>query len=331
MNIYDIASKAGVSIATVSRILNKKGNVRKSTENKVLEVIEDFGYTPNAFARALGLNSIKAVGVLCSDVSDIYYAKAVSVIENELRLQGYDATLYCTGEELADKKSAISSLLSKKVDAVILVGSIFQEKNDNSHIEEASKSVPIVIINGEFEFDNTYSIYCEEEEAVADAVGKLVEKGHKDILYLYDSESFSGQHKQNGYYEGLRRHKIKARKKYVLKCERSFDSCKEAIIKAIDSKIKFSAVVCSEDILAVGVLKGLKEKGLAIPDDVAVIGFNNSILADSTSPSLTSIDNKVDALCTDAVRTLLDVFDGKDVSYVKKISASIEYRESFCI
>ncbi len=331
MNIYDIANKAGVSIATVSRILNNKGNVRKATEQKVLAVMEELGYTPNVFARALGLNSIKAVGVLCSDVSDIFYAKAVSVIESELREQGYDATLYCTGHNIEDKKWALSSLLAKKVDAIILVGSVFQDRKDNSHIKEAAKNVPVVIINGEFEFDNTYSIYCAEAKAVEDVVDLLVERGRKSFLYMYDIDSFSGDKKRNGFLAGLKKNGVKFNKKRILKCERNFESYKTAVFKALDSGIKFDAIVCSEDMLAVGAIKALAERKLSVPDEVAVVGCNNSILAESATPTITSIDNKVEALCVDTVRTLLDVFDGKDVSHIKKIYANIVGRESFII
>ena len=331
MNIYDIAKKAGVSIATVSRILNNKGNVKKSTEDKVLAVMQELGYTPNAFARALGLNSIKSVGVLCSDVSDIYYAKAVSVIESELREKGYDVTLYCTGLNIADKKRAMSSLLAKKVDAMILVGSIFQERGDNSHIEEVAKSIPVVIINGEFEYDNTYSIYCAEAKAVEEVVDLLAEKGRRKLIYLYDIDSFSGDKKRNGYISGLEKNGIEYEPERIFKCERNFKSYRDAISAAITSNTNFDAVVCSEDMLAVGAIKELVGRGFRIPDDIAVVGCNNSILAESSSPTITSIDNKVEALCVDTVRTLLDVFAGKDVSHIKKIYGNVVSRESFVI
>ena len=329
MNIYDIAKKAEVSIATVSRILNKKGNVKKETQQRVLAVMKDYGYKPNAFARALGLNSIKAIGVLCSDVSDLYYAKAVSVIEKDLREQGYDVTLHCTGLELDDKKKAIKSLLAKQVDAIILVGSIFHEMNDNTHIQEACAKVPIIIINGEFEFSNTYSIYCDEEAATEKAIDLLVERGHDNIIYLYDIDSFSGQHKLAGFKNGLKKYHIQMNEKRIIKCARNFTSYQQEIFKLIDSKIKFSALITSDDIIAAGAIKALQQKKLNVPKDVAIIGMNNSIIAECTAPAITSIDNKVEALCTDAVRTLFDVFNEKDVSQVKKFSANIVYRESF--
>lgn len=329
MNIYDIAEKAEVSIATVSRILNNKGNVKEATRLKVLSVMENYDYQPNAFARALGLNSSKAIGVLCSDVSDLYYAKAVSVIENDLRDKEYDVTLFCTGLELKDKKKAIDSLLAKQVDAIILVGSIFYELTDNSHIKEAAEKVPVIIINGEFDFANTYSIYCDEETATEKATELLIEHGHKDVAYLYDINSFSGKHKISGYKKALKRHGIKINKNHIVKCEREFSSYQKAIFNLLTTAPDFTALITSDDIVAAGAIKAFQQKGVKVPEDVAVIGMNNSIIADCTTPSITSIDNKVEALCTDAVRTLFDVFNEKDVSQIKKISANVIFRESF--
>ena len=329
MNIYDIAEKAEVSIATVSRILNHKGSVSPKTKEKVLKVMKDMGYTPNAFARALGLDSIKMIGVICSDVSDIYYAKAVSVIENELREKGYDAILCCTGTDLKDKKKAINVLLSKRVDAIILIGSIFQEPVDNSHIQKAAQSTPIIIINGEFEFDNTYSVKCDEHKAVKDCVTMLAEKGHKDILYIYDSESHSGLCKRKGYISGMKSIGVSPNAKNIFKCNKSIECGEKLVDQIIASKVKFSAIITSVDILAIGVIKALTNRGISVPNDVSVIGFNNSVLAECSSPTITSIDNKVEILCTDAVRTLLDVFDKKSVAAVKTIQAELVFRESF--
>ena len=97
MNIYDISVKAGVSIATVSRVLNGSDKVKSSTRKKVLEVIEESGYTPNAFARSLGLNSMSTIGILCSDASDVYQAQAIYYLERELRKSSYTSMLCCTG------------------------------------------------------------------------------------------------------------------------------------------------------------------------------------------------------------------------------------------
>ena len=104
MNIYDISKQAGVSIATVSRVLNGSDKVSPSTREKVLQVIEQNSYTPNAFARSLGLNSMHTVGILCADSSDVYLASAIYYLERELRQNSYASMLCCTGYHLEEKK-----------------------------------------------------------------------------------------------------------------------------------------------------------------------------------------------------------------------------------
>ena len=107
------------------------------------------------------------VGILCTDVSDIYYAKAVSLMENALRPRGYDTLLCCSGNQIEDKRASLRMLLDKRVDAVVLIGSTFQEETDNSHLETAAKQVPVIIINGVVELPGVTCLLCDERSAVA--------------------------------------------------------------------------------------------------------------------------------------------------------------------
>ena len=143
INIYDISKLAGVSTATVSRVLNGFDNVKPATRDKVLAIMASQGYTPNAFARGLGLNSMKSIGIMCADSSDMYLAKAVYFIERELRENGYHCLLTCTGYNRDSQREAMTSLMSQHVDCIILVGSTFIDKdnNKNKYIYDASDSV----------------------------------------------------------------------------------------------------------------------------------------------------------------------------------------------
>ena len=136
MNIYDVSKKAGVSIATVSRVLNGNAKVSSKTKDKVLAAIKELDYTPNVFARGLGLNTMKTIGIMCIDSSDIYLANAVYYLEQELRKYGYDSILCCTGKDYSNKKKYLELLLSKRVDGVILTGSQFVE-NTGSHTNDS--------------------------------------------------------------------------------------------------------------------------------------------------------------------------------------------------
>ena len=143
MTIYDISEKAGVSIATVSRVLNGSKNVSDKTRQKVLDVIARYEYTPNAFARGLGLNTMKTIGIMCADSSDLYLAKAVYYIEQKLRANGYDSLLCCTGYGLESKVASMNLLLTKKVDGIILAGSNFayEKESENKYISDAAAQI----------------------------------------------------------------------------------------------------------------------------------------------------------------------------------------------
>jgi DNA-binding LacI/PurR family transcriptional regulator len=168
MNIYDVSEHAGVSIATVSRVLNGNPNVSEKTREKVLKVMDELGYTPNVFARGLGLNTMKTIGIMCSDSSDPYLAGAIYYLERGLRAHGYDAILCCTGYDLDAKQKYFDLLRSKRVDAIILAGSKFVEMRakDNAYIIEAASDLPIMLVNGFLEGENIYSTVCDDHAAV---------------------------------------------------------------------------------------------------------------------------------------------------------------------
>ena len=329
MNIYDIADKAGVSIATVSRVLNGSPNVSAKTKEKILRVMEEEGYTPNVFARGLGLNTMKMIGILCTDVSDIFYAKAVSFVENALRQYGYDSLLCSTGYKLEDKKKYINLLLNKRVDAIILIGSIFQEETDNSHIEKAAAQVPTIIINGVIDVPNTYSITCDEYQAMYNNVISLVKKGCHNILYLYDVESSSGIQKLNGYKAALKDCGLACSPQLILQVEKNPSAISQAVLQFLEKDLPFSAILASEDLLAIKACHVLLSKGYRIPEDIYVIGFNNSLLCECSWPRLTSVDNMVETLCNTGISVLRDVFDGKTVTHKMTISAHLIERETF--
>lgn len=327
MNIYDIADKAGVSIATVSRVLNGSPNVSAKTLERVMHVMEEEGYVPNAFARGLGLDTMKMIGVLCTDVSDLYYAQAVSVVEHALREYGFNSLLCCTGEALDQKREALELLVQKRVDAILLIGSAFHERADNTHIEEAARHVPIVIINGLVEVPNSYCVLCDEENAMRDCVTALARGGSRGILYLYNVDTYSGIQKLAGYRRGLEEAGLPADPALIIKTERDLSCIDRDISALVEGGTVVDAVLASEDYLAVGALKAFARRGVTLP----VIGCNNSILAECSSPSLTSIDNRLDALCTSAVRCINDILSGREVAERSVFPAELVERDTFHI
>lgn len=330
MNIYDVSEKAHVSIATVSRVLNGNPNVSDKTRNRVLEVMKELGYTPNVFARGLGLGTMKTIGIMCSDSSDPYLANAIYYLERELRANGYDSILCCTGSSLDTKQKYFNLLLSKRVDAIILVGSKFVEmkSKDNAYLIEAAKELPIMLVNGYLEGENIYSTVCDDHAAMYQAADSLITSGHDRILYLYTSHSYSGLNKMQGYKDALAYHKIPLAEALIHQCPKDVLASRELLLKLWNSGLKFNAVMTSDDSLAVGAVKFAHRLGIRIPDDLSVIGYNNSILSVCTDPELTTIDTKVESLCTTTINTLMGVFGGGNVPSRTTIAADFIKRQT---
>lgn len=314
MNIYDISEKAGVSIATVSRVLNGNTNVSEKTRKKVLDVMERYGYTPNAFARGLGLNTMKTIGLLCTDSSNIFQAKAISYIEQQLHASGYDSFLCCSGYELENKKKCMNLLLNKKVDAIILISShfVYGTKEENQYIIDAGAQVPVMILNGEVDAPNVYGVLTDDLACVYKAVEKLAKDGVKRILHFYHSHSYSGKKKLEGYRKGIRECKLDEDEKLLQYYEASLQDIPqmaEHLMHLWENGVKFDGVITSDDELALGVVKFAKLAGLKIPEDLSVIGYSNSMLATCGVLELTSVDIRLEKLCQHLIASLLRVFE----------------------
>lgn len=330
MNIYDVSKKAGVSIATVSRVINDNPNVSDATRQKVLGVMAELGYTPNVFARGLGLNTMKTIGIMCSDSSDLYLANAIYFLERELRSHGYDSILCCTGYNLENKKQYLNLLLSKRIDALILVGSKFIEMKpkDNAYLLQAAKQVPIMLVNGYLQGDNIYSTLCDDYSAVSQSVSLLLESGRRRILYLYTSDSYSGTNKKNGYQDALLKFGVPIDQTLIHQCSKDVVAAKELLIRLHQEGLVFDSVVTSDDTLAVGAVKFALATGIRIPAELSIIGYNNSLLSLCSEPELTSSDTKIEALCTTTINTLMGVFNGSNVPGKTTIEADLIKRNT---
>jgi LacI family transcriptional regulator len=328
MNIYDIAREAGVSIATVSRVLNNSPQVSQKTKEKVNQILERYDYTPNAIARGLVVKSMKTVGVLTIDIRDFYYANVAYTIEQEFSKLGYNVILCNTGGDSQEKIKYMRMLSEKKVDGLILVGSVFRDKNIDKAISQIAKSLPIVMVNGFLEADNIYSIICDDSYGISMCVDYLCKKGYKEIVYLQDAQTYSAQSKMEGFKIGMAKNQLELKPSSILRIERGIRGGYQAVEQLITSQQKFSAIIAGEDITAVGAIKKLQEIHKNIPSDVAVIGFNNSVIAQCCTPELTSVDNKMETMGTGAVRILNDVFEGRNVPFKTVIMPDLVIRNS---
>lgn len=332
MNIYDISKRAGVSIATVSRVINGSPKVSDRTKLRVMKVIEESGYTPNAFARGLGLNTMKTVGILCTDARDPYFADAIYYVQNGLRQNGYDSLLCCTGHELEAKQSYVELLLSKRVDGIVMVGSSYIEskKENNLYIMEAAATVPVIMINGVLEAQNVYCTVCDDYQGIFDMTQSFIDSGKRRLVYLYNSISYSGKKKLAGFKAAMESSGIATNQDNFVFIDKSLSLVKDNIKKLneVYGRIHYDGVIASEDALAVVALKSAVQSGVGVPDGLFVAGFNNFPAAQYTEPEITSVDNCLEAICRHSVTTLCGVLDGNNMPKTTVFSPKIIERSS---
>jgi LacI family transcriptional regulator/LacI family asc operon transcriptional repressor len=305
MNIYDIARLAGVSIATVSRVINGKGYVNKNTREKVLKVITRHNYTPKKSAQNLSTGaSLKLIGIVCYNIEDPYYAKAVAVLQRDLNRFGYDIILSCTGESRKQRQSCIDMLISKNVDAIVFIGSVFAGKSEQV-ILNAARHLPVFIINAKVEGKNIHCAYCDESDTVYECARALFERGRRKLAFFYDVETYGSSKKREGCLRAVK--DLGISEKYVMKCPPDLEgACRE--FEQFWEEGKADGAMCSNDELAAGILKAARKMGISVPGQLSVIGYNNSLIARCTSPALSSLENNVEKLAEFTAKNISDYF-----------------------
>ena len=330
MNIYDISEKAGVSIATVSRVLNGNSKVSDKTRKKILAVMEETGYQPNVFARGLGLNTMNTVGVMCADSSDMVLASAVYHVEQELHKYQYDVLLCCTGYETEEKAKYMNLLLSKRVDALILVGSSFIEKNmeKNQYIIEAAKEVPVMLVNAYLDASNVYCAVCDDRTMMRQVTREFLEQ-KRQILYLYRSLSYSGRQKLQGIKDAFKDCGQKPEKdQMVLMKDSTIEDTRKFLAERWGQGVRWNVVMTSDDELAVGACKFAKAQELKVPQDMQILGYNNSKISICSEPELSTVDNHMQKAGTLAVDQLMEILKKEEVEQKTIVKGEMVLRDT---
>ena len=306
MNIYDIAELAGVSIATVSRVINDSPNVAEKTKLRVREVMEKHAYVPSGFSRGLGLNSMKTIGLICPDAADDYIAKAVARLERSLRDYGYDCILCCSGYAYEDCQIAVSALLRRRVDALVLIGSVYADDDPDSqrvnYIRDAAKQTPVFLINGWVRGENVCCAVCDDFEASYSAAAEMIRSGRRRILFLSDADTVSTNLKRKGCQAALAQAGLELWGDVNVGLSNQINQT-EGYLRKLPG-LDADGIFAANDALAAGALKYAKRQGLSVPGDLCIIGYNNSELSVCCDPELSSIDSREDRLCQIAIDSL---------------------------
>ncbi|WP_395405500.1 LacI family DNA-binding transcriptional regulator (plasmid) [Arthrobacter sp. UC242_113] len=324
VNIYDVAKVAGVSSATVSRVINGSPKVKPETVIHVQSVMNDLGFTPNVFARSLQSNSMKVLAVLTVDISDIYFSAAVQSIESYARRRGYDIQVGFARDDKKDQTARLRTLVEKRVDGIILAGSAFA-RGDNPYVQKAAKTTPIAILNGKVDGDRIYSVLSDDAAGIEMAVDHLVGLGRRNLVYVQDSQNPAAISKMRGYVRAVEKHGIEIR---TIEAVPGVTGAYNACGRGLDPAWHTDGIVCAEDPLAIGAIKYLTANGRRVPEDVAVTGYDNLAFATCSTPELTSVDSCAEQMSETVARVLIEALEGGSPAALTHFVPSLAIRRS---
>ncbi len=306
MNIKQIAEAAGVSVATVSRVLNHPENVAPATRARIEKVIKEAEYTPNWFAQGLNFNTTKTIGVLVPHMLTGMYMEIANGVEEVARVKDYITFMCSVEKDPAMEKRYIEQLVHRRVDGIILMFSAM-EKSYLRIVEDAK--IPVVIIGENKENPGFSSVKVDCRSGAAQMIAHLIEVGHRRIGFLWghDPQQETAD-MYAGYTNVLRASGIRMDKRLVAETENSIEGGYIATKRLITETLP-DAIFATSDEIAYGAIDALKDRGLRVPEDVAVTGFGNERMANHVEPKLTTVEIPFRKMGIYGARILFDMID----------------------
>ncbi|MCC4399819.1 catabolite control protein A [Limosilactobacillus reuteri] len=309
VTIYTVAREARVSMATVSRVVNGNPNVKPETRQKVLDVIKQLNYRPNAVARGLASKKTTTVGVVIPNITDPYFAELALGIDDVASMYKYNIIL--TNSDSDDEKilKVVRSLLAKQVDGLIFMG---HDVSDDLRNEFESTNTPVVVAGSVVNDDALPSVRINYQAAAKEATEFLLKHGDQQVAYITGPLRYSinGEDRLNGYKEALANNNVPFNESLVIETDGSYQAGYAKAQEVIEKGLK--AAYVTDDSLAAGLLNGLTDAGISVPDDFELISSNDTNYTKVVRPTITSITQPLYDLGAISMRLLTKLMDGDD-------------------
>ncbi|MGX9417063.1 substrate-binding domain-containing protein [Vibrio sp. RC27] len=307
--IKDVARLAGVSVATVSRVINHSPKASQSSIDSVTVAMKSLGYRPNAAARALVSQSSNTIGILVSDVSDPFFGSLVKAVDNVAQENGKQI-LIGNGYHEADKeRKVIELLINNRCDALV----IHSKRLSDQELISFSKEIPsLVLINRHIPEIADRCISLDNEKGAYIATEYLIQQGHRNIACIASTHHIEdAQQRINGYLAALKAHGIVLNSDYIESAEPNSEGGEKAMSDLLCKSIDISAVVAYNDNMAAGAISVLEEHNVALPDAMSVIGFDDATIARYVRPRLTTILYPIQEMAEKATTLALELARGE--------------------
>ncbi|AGT31259.2 LacI family transcriptional regulator [Geobacillus genomosp. 3] len=329
--IKDIAKAAGVSITTVSRALNGYSDVNENTRQKIIDIAKQLNYSPNTLARGLVMNKSKTIGLLVSGLTkesakDNFTFEVLAGVNEYVSEVDYDMVLFSTTSTKQREKTYTQLCRERRVDGAILQGI----RTDDPYLHEVVESnIPCVLIDIPIESKTVGYVTTDNVLGAKNAVRHLIELGHKRIAMINGYEyAFVSEQRLKGFKEALLEGGLPVREYWIANGAFREEIAEQEALRLLQHYPEITAFFCASDLMALGVIKAVKRLGKRVPEDVAVIGYDDIILASYSSPSLSTVAQDKFAMGYEAAKLLIAMLEGKADSHVKVLQTELKIRAS---
>ena len=324
----DLAQQLGVSIATVSRALHSSPEIGKEMQEKVKALAKELNYRPNPFAQSLRNEAPKMIGVVVPNLVTHYYAAVLDGIETEAHKAGYSVISANSHESQADETRAIDNFNSLHVEGIIAC--LAQDTTDYSHFEEiAEMGIPLVFFGRTCLSEKFSCVTANGDEAAQQATQHLIDTGSRRIAFIGGPNHLDMvRRRKHGYLEALRENRIPIERELVV-CDRiDYEVALNSALQLLELPSPPDAILAFNDIITFAAFTAIKQKGLRIPDDIALIGFTDDVHASYVTPRLSAIEDQSELMGRTACQLLLRSIAGDPKVYKKIVPQKLIIRET---
>lgn len=319
VTIKDIAEKAGVSITTVSRVLNNKTKgVGEKTRKKVLEIVEELNYIPNAVAKGLVTKKTNILGLIIPDITNPYFPEIAKGVEDTANEYGYNIIL-CDSNNVTEKEKNYIRILREHYVSGIIYNSFYKVGEDTIK-SLVNTRMPFVLVETNTTRYNSPCIYTDGEVGMSKLISYLIDMGHRKIAYISGPlESYSAEQRLAGYKSALINNGIEIDESLIEYGDTRRASGYDITDKLMSKELDFTALVCFNDLMAVGALQRLQDLGVRVPDDISLAGFDNIYVTKITNPKITTVAQPAYDMGCEAARVLIEKIEKRAEANKNKI------------
>jgi DNA-binding LacI/PurR family transcriptional regulator len=308
MNIAEIARRANVSTATVSRTLNQSGPVKAATARKVWRAVTKLNYYPNSHARALVSGRSRLIGLVVSDTSNPFLPELIQRFEEHAAKEHYDLLVTSTTGERERMDLCLRRMLERKVDGVAMMTTMLDQQLTS---ELGSRGIPVVFLDAGAVGPRMSHVSIDYAHGLQQALDHLVALGHRDIAFISGPTSlYAARQRRQAYVSALATHGLALDRRLVREGRHTADSGERALAALLQGPRRPTAIIGSNDWTAIGALRGAVAAGLRVPHDLSIVGFDDIPLASYTTPPLTTIRMATADVCGKALEALFTLIGG---------------------